>query len=121
VTISENNPVMVAALERFYAEETLLLPDNYLAFLGDQRARQNDPAILSARGWTMHVLGDSEGGLAQVEAALEADPENPRALFDQARILLDTGRREEALPILETLAADDSGFAILAQRLLESR
>lgn len=121
VEISGKDPVIVAALERFYAEEALLLPDDYLAYLGEQPARSDDPGIISARGWTMHVLGDSAAGLAQVEEALQADPQNPRALFDKARILLDTGRGAEAVPLLEQLAAGESAFAVLASRLLEAR
>ena len=76
--------------------------------------------MISANGWALHVKGDSVAGLAMVEQALDMDADNPRALFDKARILQETGRAEEARPILEQLAAGDSPFAAIAARLLEN-
>jgi tetratricopeptide (TPR) repeat protein len=106
------------ALNQFYAEDTLLVSSPLLAF-SDGTVGTNDPAVISANGWALHLNGDSTAGLAMVENALSIDPTNPRALFDKARILQETGRAEEARPILEGLAAGDSPFAPVAARLLE--
>jgi Flp pilus assembly protein TadD len=105
-------------LNQFYAEDTLFVSSPMLIF-SEGTVGTNDPAVMSANGWALHLNGESAAGLALVENALLLDPNNPRALFDKARILQETGRAEEARPILEALAAGDSPFAPLAARLLE--
>lgn len=120
VIISDNDPIIRQALDRFYAEEAYLLPQDYLNYLNGGNTNNDDPAIISATGWAMHIMGDSEGGLAQVEIALAAEPSNPRVRFDHARILLALGRIEEARADLEMLADGNSVFAQLSERLLES-
>lgn len=113
-----DDPVIAEALESFYQNEAYLAPQGYLEF--SRGISANDPAVLSASGWTLHVQGDSEAGLAQVETALNIDPDNPRALFDKARILIDIGQSDEATPLLTQLAEGNSVFAEPARRLLES-
>ena len=56
--------------------------------------------------------------MAIVEQALIIDPDNARALFDKARILLETNRVEQALPILQQIADGNSVFSGPAQGLL---
>jgi|GEM_PF-1308925 len=117
VIVSDNNPLMVEALENFYEEYYLATQP----LIGNEPVPSNlqDPSIISANGWALHVQGDSEGGLALVEEALALDPTNPRALFDKARIYLETDRAELAIPLLEILAEGDSVFAGPARGLLE--
>lgn len=117
VLISDD-PIFEQALASYYQEETFLLPQDMMQY--GRGISANDPAIQSASGWTLHIQGDTEAGLAQVEAALERDSDNPRALFDKARILIDLAEIDEARPILEDLAEGDSVFANAAARLLES-
>jgi tetratricopeptide (TPR) repeat protein len=117
VLISDD-PIIAQALASFYQDESYLLPQDYLQFSRNLDA--NDPAILSAKGWTLHLQGNSEAGLAQVEEALSIDPNNPRAIFDKARILIDLAQNDEAIPLLQQLAEGDSVFAEAARRLLES-
>lgn len=119
VIVSGNNPVMVEALENFYE-------DYYLAsqaLIGNEPVPSNvqDPSVISANGWALHVQGDTDGGLALIEEALALDPTNPRALFDRARIYLETDRRDLAIPLLEILADGDSVFAGPAQGLLQQQ
>jgi tetratricopeptide (TPR) repeat protein len=106
-------------LDSFYAEDALMVSSPMLAF-SEGTVGSNDPAVISANGWALYVNGDAVAGLAMVEQALAMEPANPRALFDKARILQETGHSEEARPILEQLAAGDSPFAPIAARLLEN-
>jgi lipopolysaccharide biosynthesis regulator YciM len=57
--------------------------------------------------------------LEYVNRALTIDPTNSRAQYDKARILIETAHEEEAVALLESLAAGDSPFAVTAQRLLD--
>lgn len=121
VTISDNDPVFVAARDRFLSEEAPLLPEQAIL-----NAMQNRPASsisadnLSAYGWAHHIHGDSELALTQIEEALKLEPGNPRALFDKARVLVDLNRADEAIPLLEQVRATDNPLAEVAGRLLET-
>jgi Flp pilus assembly protein TadD len=117
--LAPDEPNIQAVLDKFYDEDTLLVSSPLLAF-SEGTVGTDDPAVISANGWALHINGDSVAGLTMVEQALSEDPENPRALFDKARILQETGRSEEARPIFEQLAAGDSPFAAIASRLLEN-
>lgn len=117
VLISDNNPTIVQALNNFYEEDSLLVAQPLLQF-SEGVVDADDPSVLAANGWAMHLRGDSAGGLVLVNQALAIEADNPRALFDKARILLETNRNNEAIPILEQLVAGDSVFADPAQRLL---
>ena len=119
LAISDNHPLIQQALDRLREEETFVLTVSDLNFSRMARAEENDPAVIAANGWVLHILGQSERGLDYVNRALENDPENSRAQYDKARILIEIGREAEAVPLLETLAAGDSPFAITAQRLLD--
>jgi tetratricopeptide (TPR) repeat protein len=119
LNISDNNPLIQDALNRLREEETFILNVSDLNFSRMARAEVNDPAVIAANGWVLHILGQSDEGLEYVDRALSIDSRNPRAQYDKARILIEVGRADEAKPLLETLAAGDSPFAITAQRLLD--
>jgi tetratricopeptide (TPR) repeat protein len=112
----DDDAILQTALNNFYSNQAYLLPDDYLPL-----ARQipaDDPAYISAQGWALHVNGDTDAGLAAVERALAIDPENPRALFDRARILLETGRTQQAEALFQQLVTGNSPYARAAERLL---
>ncbi len=115
--LSGNDDTLQIALRNFYNDRAYLLPDDYLALV--QSVPADDPAALSARGWALHVNGETEAGLTAVDRALSLDPQNPRALFDRARILLETGRTQQAEPLFRQLASGDSPYALAAERLLD--
>jgi tetratricopeptide (TPR) repeat protein len=117
LSISDNAPLIQDALNRLREEETFVLTVSDLNFSRLARAEADDPAVIAANGWVLHILGQSEVGLEYVNRALEADPNNSRAQYDKARILLEIGQTEDAIPLLETLAQGDSPFAATAQRL----
>jgi tetratricopeptide (TPR) repeat protein len=115
---TDNDRLLQTALDNFYSKQAYLLPDDYLPFV--RQIPADDPAYISAQGWALHVAGDTEAGLAEVERALAIDPQNPRALFDRARILLETGRAQQATSLLQQLASGNSPYAPAADRLLDS-
>lgn len=119
VIISNEDPLMVEALESFYEDEVFLNSQTFSGFESDD-SDTVDPAAISANGWALHVLGNTEGGLDLINQVLAVDPDNPRALFDKSRILLDTDRVDEALPLLEQLVNSNSTFAIPARNMLDS-
>jgi tetratricopeptide (TPR) repeat protein len=119
LSISDNNPRIQDALDRLREEETYVLNVSDLNFSRMARAEENDPAVIAANGWVLHILGHSERGLEYVNRALTIDPTNSRAQYDKARILIETAHEEEAVALLESLAAGDSPFAVTAQRLLD--
>lgn len=118
VILSDEDPLMVAALNSFYEDEALLNTEAFSGFEASTSEIQN-PAALSANGWALHVRGDSVGGLDLINQALVIDPTNPRALFDKARVFLDTNQLDEAIPLLQQLINSNSVFAGPAQGLLE--
>ncbi|MEO1288467.1 MAG: tetratricopeptide repeat protein [Chloroflexota bacterium] len=120
VIVSNDDPLFVAERNDFYENAPLDRTQTVIGLAPDSElAQEIDPSALSASGWASHVRGDSASGLALIEQALIIDPDNPRALFDKARVLLETNRTEQALPLLQQLADGNSVFAGLAQGLLE--
>lgn len=120
LAISGNDPIIVGALDRLYQEEAYLLPQEYLALMFEERNNRDDPTVLSATAWAQHILGDSETALNTLNRALEQDPNNIRANFDKARILVDIGQPDEAREILSWISQSQTSFAPPAARLLES-
>lgn len=121
VTISDNDPVFIAVRDRFLSEEAPLLPEQaILNAIRNRPASSISADTLSAYGWAHHIHGDSELALTQIEEALKLEPDNPRALYDKARVLVDLNRVEEAVPLLERVSASDSPLAEPAGRLLET-
>lgn len=117
--LSGNDPLVQDALDRFYANEAYLLPEVVLALRNSPQPLEDDtPLARSAEGWALHLIGRSAEGLALVEAALGESPDEPRIRYDYARILVEVGRLDEAVTILNALATGNSAYAVAAQRLL---
>ncbi|MEL6308965.1 MAG: tetratricopeptide repeat protein [Chloroflexota bacterium] len=122
VLISDNDPVIVNALNDFYIDSSTLPQVQTLVQIEDgEPADLSDASVISANGWAVHLSGDSEAGLAQIEEALALEPDNPRAQFDKARILIALDRTEEAIPVLTNLAEGDSVLAPAAQQVLDEQ
>ena len=120
VIISNEAPLMVEALESFYEEDEAFLNSQPLSDFETNNSDTVDPAAISANGWALHILGNTEDGLDLINQVLAADPDNPRALFDKARIFLDTDRADEAIPLLDRLIDSNSSFARPAQNMIDS-
>jgi Flp pilus assembly protein TadD len=119
VQMSGNDPALQTLLLNFYADSAGVLPDTALLLLAGQLQTQPDnPELLSAYGWALHLTGDSFAGLEQIEKALALDPTNPRILFDKARVLLELQRLEPAQRLLEQVADSDSPYAEMASAIL---
>lgn len=120
VSASANTPEYQQILENFYVETAYVSPSDIIDSLITPASKSDNPDLLSAYGWALHSTGESEAGLAQVERALNIDANNNRALFDKARILLETDRQDEAIPLLERIAQTYTPFGTDAQALLDS-
>ena len=113
-TVSDDAPEFQELLATFYAEAGYVRPPGRLEYVPD------DPDLLSGFGWSLYVTGDTEGALENLEAALALAPENPQALYYKARILVETGQNDQALPLLEILAAFESVYSDWANVQLRS-
>ena len=120
VAASANTPEYQQILENFYIETAYVSPSNIMESLEAEARDSDNPDLLSAYGWALHSNGDSSAGLEQIQRALDIDPISTRALFDQARILLDMDRQAEAIPILERVAQTYTPYGTDAQLLLAS-
>jgi tetratricopeptide (TPR) repeat protein len=122
VDFSGGDPQFQALLTAFYTEEAYNLGgDGLMALGGALRNNPTDPDLLAGMGWAYSVLGDTEGGEAMIDEALSLAPDNPRARYYKARILL--GRvpdDPQARELLTTLIADGGPFQTEAQRILNS-
>lgn len=118
VDASANTPEYQQILENFYIETAYVSPAKIIDSLATSALDSNNPDLLAAYGWALHSSGNSDDGLEQIDRALELDPNNPRALLDKARILLETERQAEAVPILEHVAQTYTPFGQEAQALL---
>lgn len=119
VALSGDDPALQILLDQFYEAEAYFLPPELLALLRPATFEADQSIALTAQGWTLHLAGDSGAGLAAIDQALALNPQNIRALYDKARILLETGRAAEAVPFLNEIAAGTSLYARDAARLLE--
>lgn len=121
IRTSENAPQFQDLLVRFYSGEARNLPPEVVDLLADTVTTQpDDPGSLASYGWALHVGGDTEGGLEQIDAALEIDPDHPLALYNKAQILLEIDAINEARIVLERLVILDSPFQSDAARILEN-
>lgn len=120
VRASNDAPQMQRLLADFYADSALTLPaDDVLSALqATTDAAPQDPDVLSAYGWALHRVGQTEAGLQEIDAALERDPRNARARYDKARILLETGELDAARDLLRALVADATPYADIADTML---
>lgn len=122
VEYSGNAPEYQRLLALFYAEEAFNLGSDGLLALDDMlNTYPDDPDLLAGMGWALFTLGEQAQGRAQVEQALAIDPDNPRATFYKAQMLLILEEDQElARQLLEQVAASDSSFAEDARRVLET-
>ncbi len=117
--ISGYAPEFLELLALFYADEAYnLSPETVNDLLQLAEAMSDNPDILAAFGWALHLVGETEAGLVQLDAALAINPDHPLALYNKARILVDEGDIDNALPYLRRVAASDSEYADDAQRIL---
>ncbi len=121
VRASGNRLAFQRLLADFYAQAAPELGlDPISQLLEPSSALPNgDAEIQASYGWALHLTGDSAAGLAEIEAALAIDPNNPKIRYDKARILLETDAQDQAIPILQTLAAESSPYAEQARDLLD--
>lgn len=69
--------------------------------------RKGDPKLLERLAETQVASGDLDGATQNANAALQLDPHRYQARQTLARIAMDQGRYEDALPQLMTLAEQD--------------
>jgi tetratricopeptide (TPR) repeat protein len=112
---ANDDPRFSEMLALFYAEEITELDDESLELLAELADNADLQAVYA---WTLYRLGDVDSAESRLNTLLEAVPDEPRALFYKAQILLDQGDPETALPLLEQVAAQESPVQTEAQRLL---
>ncbi|MEM6527185.1 MAG: tetratricopeptide repeat protein [Chloroflexota bacterium] len=122
VATSNSAPEYVRLLGLFYADEALNMGYNGVTALDETLTMlPDDPDVLAGLGWAQFSTGNRELGRSQVDQALEIAPDNPRAMYYKARIILFDGvNTDVAVRLLEDVAATDNDFTIEAQRLLAS-
>jgi tetratricopeptide (TPR) repeat protein len=107
-------------LALFYADEAENLTtsgvDALQALLG---ALPPSADAQAGYGWAMYLAGDRELGQDMIARVLAVAPENARARYYQARILIDGGDAAGAAELLEQLVQSNSAFAARAAALLE--
>ncbi|MEL6150357.1 MAG: tetratricopeptide repeat protein [Chloroflexota bacterium] len=120
VSFSNSDPEYLRLLALFYADEAINMgPDGVTALDDTLTLLPNDPDVLAGMGWAQFSMGNRQVGRAQVDQALEIDPNNPRALYYKARITLFDGVDPDlAVRLLEEVAATENDFTTEAQRLL---
>lgn len=117
VAVSQNAPEFQQLLAVFYAEAGYQMPPESLnAARASLPQLPPDPGLMAGMGWALHIMGDTTGGLAEIEAALALAPEHPAALYYKARILADQGELQGAVSIMERVAASNSEYAAEAER-----
>lgn len=120
VAFSDDDPQFEEMLRLFYAEEAYYLGDSGLDALNERLlGSPDDPDLLASWGWAWHQLGDLDTALEQLDRSLEISPNNPRALYYKARILLDTdGDVALARELLTQVVNANDIFASEAERIL---
>lgn len=122
LAVSGNAPRYRELLALFYADEAENLTTSGVAGLEAELSILSGNADLQAGyGWALFVAGETERGSALIAAALAAEPDNPRALYYQARVYIENGEIAQALPLLEQVAAGESPFAPLARTWLANQ
>lgn len=121
VRASGNRLAFQRLLADFYAQAAPELGlDPISRLLEPSSALPNgDAEMQSSYGWALHITGNSEDGLAEITAALAIDPNNPKILYDKARLLLDIGDVSAAIPIFQDLASGATPYATQAKALLD--
>ncbi|MBI4859438.1 MAG: tetratricopeptide repeat protein [Candidatus Riflebacteria bacterium] len=65
------------------------------------------------------VKGRYQEARAALEGALKSTPDDPALLWDLARVLHETGRWDEAVPVLDRLGSDPRAAALAGEMLFE--
>lgn len=112
VSVSGGDARYIEALALFRAETGYAGPE-----LPENAA--DSPDVRAERAWTLHLTGDSAAALAELDAVLESIPDQPRALYYKAQILLMLDERDEATALLSRLVEQDSAFRLESQRILD--
>jgi tetratricopeptide (TPR) repeat protein len=121
VILSNNAPEFQRLLVLFYAEQAATLTSLGFDVEGQvSSVASDDPDVLAELGWSLYNGGDFIGAENQINAALAIDPQNPRALYYRARMLIYKNEILAAVPLLQLVAASESEFAVEAQRILTS-
>jgi tetratricopeptide (TPR) repeat protein len=120
VAASESDRRFQQILAVFYAQEGYRLTAESLPVVQQSRAAlPPDPDLLASYAWTLYTLGAAQAALDEVDAALALAPENPLALYNKGRILLDLDEVELAVPLLERAASAGDPYTTQVERLLE--
>lgn len=119
--LSEGDPQFQQMLALFYAEEAYNLDVGGLETVENAMVMlPNDPDLRAGFGWALYTMGRMEEGLTQIDFALDIEPDNVRALYYKAQILLETtDDRETVIRLLEHAARQQSALEVDIQRLLD--
>jgi tetratricopeptide (TPR) repeat protein len=119
VEISNQDPRFQQLLALFYAEEGPSLDADGLSELEAMATIvPDDPDVQAGLGWGLYRSGDVEAALEKLDAILDTVPQHPRSLYYKARIMLETGKLDEARTLLGQIIMLDSPFRSEAQRML---
>lgn len=117
VTISENDPQFRQILNDFYLEEGASLTAAGIETVPVDLTNASAQADVA---WTLYRLGAVEEANAALEEAFAIEAANPRALFYQARMLIDAGDLAAATANLEQVIEQGGDFAAEARSLLDT-
>lgn len=112
VSLSNGDRTYREALALFYAETGYSPPPDVASLV-------DSPDVRAENAWKQHLAGSSAEALAELDAVLEQDADNARALYYKAEIVLALhDDRAAATTLLTRAAAQNSPFGTVAQRLL---
>ncbi len=122
VAFSKNDPIFQNLLAQFYSDEAYNLgSDGLMALDSAIQNNPHNPDLLAGMGWAFYTLGDRDQGEAMIDEALQMAPDNTRAAYYKARVLLGTGTDDtRAQGLLRQVIAADGLFREEAQRILAS-
>ena len=119
VVVSGDDPRYRELLALFYADEGANLTDSGLAVLEAMvTGLPEDADVKAGFGWALIAAGENERGEALIDEALALDPNNMRALYYKARLLLAREARADAIRLFRQIAAGESEFSVLASAAL---
>lgn len=120
VRVSDGDPRFADLLALFYADEADNLTEDGVTALLDVADASADADVRAGMGWALWLAGRQDEALTAFDAALDSEPDNPRALYYKGRALLDSGDADAGAVLLRRAAATDSPFAAQAQAILDS-
>ena len=124
VDVSNDAPEFQQILTSYYVQAGINLSPNNLPFLQEiiEDIHSEDPSLYAKLGWSLFTLGDTAGGLNQIDTALTLDPESEIALYYKAYILIDSGDFESAEPyVIQLTEATDIFYRDWAIQQLEGK